>query len=1831
MADISGTNKNDSLIGGTGADLIDGGNGSDMLDGGSGSDTLLGGNGEDTLYGGLGDDILSGGNGQDLVYGGSGNDVIGTSLVNSENGNDIIYGDGWDDYRQQSRAIAGSDTIYGGNGSETIYGDNGDGHASGGNDSIYAGNGNDTVYGEGGDDTIQGGNGADLLSGGSGNDLFVYQSAMESNSGGMDTIRDFSGVRDANPDNDKVDLRPLLGSTDLKWGGTTSLINGVWYEQNAGQNATYIKADTNGDGQADLVIKLDGLKDLSNTDFLGVQNNGPTITSDGGGSSAALAIDENTTVVTTVTASDPDVGALLTYTIVGGADAGLFTINPNTGALSFVNAPNRESPSDSNGDNTYEVVVRVSDGSAFDEQTFTIAINDVDEFDVTTPTDTNAATDAVDENIAIGSLVGITAFASDADATTNAVTYSLSGNPGGLFAIDPATGVVTVATAIDREALGASVNIEVTATSADGSSQAQTFTIAINDVDEFDVTTPTDTNAATDAVDENIAIGSLVGITAFASDADATTNAVTYSLSGNPGGLFAIDPATGVVTVATAIDREALGASVNIEVTATSADGSSQAQTFTIAINDVDEFDVTTPTDTNAATNAVDENIAIGSLVGITAFASDADATTNAVTYSLSGNPGGLFAIDPATGVVTVATAIDREALGASVNIEVTATSADGSSQAQTFTIAINDVDEFDVTTPTDTNAATNAVDENIAIGSLVGITAFASDADATTNAVTYSLSGNPGGLFAIDPATGVVTVAAAIDREALGASVNIEVTATSADGSSQAQTFTIAINDVDEFDVTTPTDTNAATDAVDENIAIGSLVGITAFASDADATTNAVTYSLSGNPGGLFAIDPATGVVTVATAIDREALGASVNIEVTATSADGSSQAQTFTIAINDVDEFDVTTPTDTNAATNAVDENIAIGSLVGITAFASDADATTNAVTYSLSGNPGGLFAIDPATGVVTVATAIDREALGASVNIEVTATSADGSSQAQTFTIAVNNLDEIAPTITSGGTAAAINENSGAGQVVYTATADDSADISAGVTFSLAGTDANKFTINAITGAVTLLGNPDHETQSSYSFSVLASDGVNPATEQAVTLAVNNLDEVAPTVLSITGISSRSGNSGTATFTVTFSEQVNGVSAEDFTLFGSATSVSPFPSITGVSGSGSTWTVTVAYDGRQPANGDRGNTLGLNLNAGNNVIDSNGNVATSTSFGTPQIASLAPAGIAGEPIHLALEAPEGLIGLISMKISGVPSGWTINDGNDNGDGTWSLMTEDPSGLTVTTPADFVGAAVLAVNMSWTNVDGSMGSAYIADNVEAYAPGSPIFALSQDDNLTGSSGADQFVFAQPIGNNVVYNFDVTTDRLDLIGFAGVTSMANVQIGNDADGNAVISIGEGQSITIKGVDGALLGEANFEFNVDPVTRNGGTLTIDDGAIMPFGGSLINEGMIALGGHDSGASLEILFRGASLSGGGQLVLSDSDHNALFGGSADTVLFNIDNSIRGAGQLGAGQLILNNAGSIIADGSHALVIDTGDEVIINSGMLAAIGAGGLIIDSGLDNSGLLCANGGNVTLNAAVSGTGSALISGMATLAYAAASNMDTAFALEGDGILRLAHAADFTGTVSGFNAGDKFELADVGNATISYVSNATASGGVLTIDDGTHRSEIQLQGTYTTAGFQMTQGEDASTTISYHAILADQILTGTESDDGLVGSDGNDTLNGLVGHDVLVGGEGSDTFVFGREGGVDTITDFNGANLIQGGDVLDLRDLFQDTTGGDLSDYLAVREENGSTILSVDRDGATGDAGFQDLVLLQGTTGLHLDELQQQGNLLTHG
>jgi hypothetical protein len=197
------------------------------------------------------------------------------------------------------------------------------------------------------------------------------------------------------------------------------------------------------------------------------------------------------------------------------------------------------------------------------------------------------------------------------------------------------------------------------------------------------------------------------------------------------------------------------------------------------------------------------------------------------------------------------------------------------------------------------------------------------------------------------------------------------------------------------------------------------------------------------------------------------------------------------------------------------AIDENSGAGQVI-YTAVADDSADISAGVTFSLSGSDADAFSIDPISGAVTLTADPDYEAQSA---YSFTVIADDGVNDAveQSVTLDINNLDEIAPTITSADTAVAINENSGAGQVIYTAVADDSADISAGVTFSLSGSDADAFSIDPISGAVTLTADPDYEAQSAYSFTVIADDGVNDAVEQSVTLDINNLDEIAPTITS------------------------------------------------------------------------------------------------------------------------------------------------------------------------------------------------------------------------------------------------------------------------------------------------------------------------------------------------------------------------------------------------------------------------------------------------------------------------------------------------------------------------------------------------------------------------------------------------------------------------------------------------------------------------------------------------------------------------------------------
>ena len=107
-------------------------------------------------------------------------------------------------------------------------------------------------------------------------------------------------------------------------------------------------------------------------------NEAPSISINGSGATHAISQAENSNSVVTYSATDVDAGASLSFSI-SGTDAADFAINSSSGALTFAASPDFEAPADSDVNNTYVVIVTVSDGSLSDTQTLTVTITNVNE------------------------------------------------------------------------------------------------------------------------------------------------------------------------------------------------------------------------------------------------------------------------------------------------------------------------------------------------------------------------------------------------------------------------------------------------------------------------------------------------------------------------------------------------------------------------------------------------------------------------------------------------------------------------------------------------------------------------------------------------------------------------------------------------------------------------------------------------------------------------------------------------------------------------------------------------------------------------------------------------------------------------------------------------------------------------------------------------------------------------------------------------------------------------------------------------------------------------------------------------------------------------------------------------------------------------------------------------------------------------------------------------------------------------------------------------------------------------------------------------------------
>ncbi len=216
---LKGGSNADVLIGEFGDDFLEGRAGADTLDGGTGSDTVsydgssaavtidlrdgtatggdaagdtlvavenvVGSANADTLTGDDNDNTLEGGAGGDTLDGGFGSDTIsyessdaGVTVDLDDNGNQTVSGG-----HAASDTIANFENITGSANADTLTGD--------ANTNVIVGlDGDDTLVGEAGDDTLDGGEGDDRLDGGDGTDTlsaFAGVNTIIGGSGG-DTI-----------------------------------------------------------------------------------------------------------------------------------------------------------------------------------------------------------------------------------------------------------------------------------------------------------------------------------------------------------------------------------------------------------------------------------------------------------------------------------------------------------------------------------------------------------------------------------------------------------------------------------------------------------------------------------------------------------------------------------------------------------------------------------------------------------------------------------------------------------------------------------------------------------------------------------------------------------------------------------------------------------------------------------------------------------------------------------------------------------------------------------------------------------------------------------------------------------------------------------------------------------------------------------------------------------------------------------------------------------------------------------------------------------------------------------------------------------------------------------------------------------------------------------------------------------------------------------------------------------------------------------------------------------------------------------------------------------
>ena len=644
-----------------------------------------------------------------------------------------------------------------------------------------------------------------------------------------------------------------------------------------------------------------------------------------------------------VTASDPDDGETLTYSL-SGTDSGSFDINSSTGQIQAKAALDFEDKQ------TYSVRVEVRDskdanGDADEatDDTISVTINVTGVNDP--PVLTGTSTIDYPEN-GTGAVGTYTAT----DPESQPINWGLSGSDEDEFSITG--GMLRFLTPPDYD--DGSTSYFVTVEASDGTSTSTLpVTVQIVDVNE----TPVVTGETAPEFAENSH-----GTVAEYEDNDPENGSITWSLSGDDADDMDIS-SNGALTFNSAPDHEEQDTySVIVQAFDGNSTGTLAVVVTVTDVNEDPEFPDTTTTRT------VEENTGANAPVGLPVEAEDPDVG-DTLTYILSGTGAESFTVD-SNGQISTVSSLDRDTQDTYyVTVEVHDGKADDGSVSTTtddsvdVTITVTDVNEPPV--------LTGSTSVELAENSTTTVATYtATDPERVTP--TWDLSGVDEDDFEITG--GVLTFKSLPDREgATDANTDsvYHVTVEASDGNNTARLpVTITVTNVNEKPAFPATETGQR--SVVENTGANQNIGVPVAAIDPDLG-DTFTYELGGPDASSFNFVTTTGQIRTKEALDSDSQATySVTVEVhDGKDADGNTSTSTdasinVTITVTDINEPPVVTGTTTTEY--AENDNR------WVETYTAD-DPENDDITWSMSGSDENDFEISQG-GVLDFAAAPDFE---------------------------------------------------------------------------------------------------------------------------------------------------------------------------------------------------------------------------------------------------------------------------------------------------------------------------------------------------------------------------------------------------------------------------------------------------------------------------------------------------------------------------------------------------------------------------------------------------------------------------------------------------------------------------------------------------------------------------------------------------------------------------------------------------------------------------------------------------------------------------------------